>query len=122
MRTLPRNRRVHGSCFPFRPTPNDGQIFLRDALFLHEQTKLARGCGGLGDKHDAARFPIQSIHDRDLPAVGDFEGEQMSQFAPERARAVGFARMNEKQRRFIDHDVVVGFVDDARSLRGAPRR
>lgn len=75
MRTLPRERRLERNRFPFRPAPNDGEIFLRDPLFLHEQTETTRGCRIFGNEDEPAGFAIEPVDDGNLAAVGDLKRE-----------------------------------------------
>ena len=105
--SLPGQRSIHQFGIPFRPAPDDGEIFLRDALLLHQQTKTSRRGPVLRDQDESARFPIEPVHDRNLSAVRDFEGEQVFQFAPERGRIRRFRGMNEQKWRLVDDDEVV---------------
>src|ERR1043166_6100627 len=68
-------RRVDSFRFPIRPAPNDREIFFVQMSILHEQTKSTRCRGRFCDKDNAARFAIESIYDRNLSAIGDFERE-----------------------------------------------
>src|SRR5256885_15714688 len=49
-RALPQERCVNRGRFPFRPAPDKGEIFLRDLLFLHQQTEAACGPKAFGDE------------------------------------------------------------------------
>ena len=77
LRSLPQERRVDRRLFPIRPTPDDGEILLRNSLFLHRQTKMSSRGGVLRDKHQTARLAIEPVNDRNLPAVGNLEREQL---------------------------------------------
>ena len=109
---LPGERRIHRGGIPFRPAPDDGEIFLRDALLLHHQTKTPRGGGVLRHEHEPAGFPVEPVHDRNLAAVRDLEGEQLFQFAPKCARAGRFGGMNEQEWRLLDDDEIVALRHD----------
>src|SRR5450432_539428 len=76
MRALPRERRVHGRGFPGRPAAHDGEVFLRNELSLHGETEATRGGGVLRDQDEAARLAVESVHDGNLPAIHELEGEQ----------------------------------------------
>src|SRR3954468_9460514 len=106
MRSLPREGGIDGGRFPIRPTPDEGEIFLRDLLPLHEQTKPPGRRGILRDQDQAAGFTIEPIDDGNLAAIRDLKGEQLLQFAPERARVRRFRGMNEEKRRLVDDDEV----------------
>jgi hypothetical protein len=110
--SLPRERRVDRDLSPFRPAPHDGKILLGDPLFLHGQTKTARGGGVFRDENQSARLAIEPVHNRNLPAVGNLEGEQLLQLAPERAHVTRLARMNEEERRFFNDDEVARLGND----------
>jgi hypothetical protein len=81
-------------------------------LLLHQQSEPARGRGGFCDQNQAARLAVESVHNRDLTTAGDFECKQLAQFFPQISRVIRLCRVNEKKRRFIDDDVIVGFIDD----------
>ena len=98
--------------FPFWPSPNDGEVFFAQPLLLHQQSEAARGRGGFCDQNQAARLAIKSVHDRDLTAAGDFECKKLAQFFPQISRLVRLCRVNQKKRRFIDDDIIFGFIDD----------
>src|SRR5437868_11171839 len=63
MRALSRERRIDGSRFPIGPAPDDGEIFLRDPLLLHEQTKASRGRSIFRHENQSARFAIEPVND-----------------------------------------------------------
>jgi hypothetical protein len=98
--------------FPFRPAPNNGEVLFAQQLLLHQQSEPACGRGGFCDQNQAARLAVEPVHNRDLTAAGDFECQKLAQFFPQIARLVRLCRVNEKKRRFIDDDVIVGFIDD----------
>ena len=50
--------RVDDLRFPIRPAPNDREIFFVKALFLHEQSKPARGGRRFRDQDESAGFAI----------------------------------------------------------------
>jgi hypothetical protein len=81
-------------------------------LLLHQQSEPARGRGSFCDQNQAARLAVEPVHNRDLTAAGDFECKKLAQFLPEISRLIRLCRVNEKKRRFIDDDVIVGFIDD----------
>lgn len=114
---LPGERRFHRLGIPFRPSPNNCEIFLCDPLRLHHQTKTAGRAGALRHEHQPARFPVEPIDDRNLSTIRDLEGEQMSQFAPECARSSRFARMNEQERRLLHHDEILALRHDREVVR-----
>jgi hypothetical protein len=79
---------------------------------LHQQAESACFGRSFRHQHQAARFPIEAIHDRNLAAGGNLECEQFTQFAPKIWRAVWLCGVNKKKWRLIDDSVVVGFIDD----------
>lgn len=126
MEALPCERRVDRARLPFRPTPRDRQIFLRDPLLLHEQTETPGSSRVLCHQDQPARLAIQPVHDGNLPAVRDFEREKLFELAPKRPHAPRFRRMHEQKRRLIDNDEILPLGDNgkivsvvcARSIRG----
>ena len=112
MCTLPRERGVHGRDFPRRPAAHDREVFFLDKARLHGETEAARRAGILRDQDEAAGLAVEPVHDRDLSAIRQFEGEQFAQHRPERGGAVGLARMDEQERRLVDHEVICGLGDD----------
>ena len=117
MQTLPGKRGVYRFPVPSRPAPNNRQILLRDALFLHQQSKPARGSWRLRDEHESAGFAIEPIYYGNLSAVGDFKSQQTGQLAPKRSRTVRFRGMHQQQRRFLHYDVIFPFGNYAESGR-----
>lgn len=117
MRALPGERRVNGVRFPFRPAPDDREIFFSDPLFLHEQAKTARGGSVLRDQHQAAGLTIEPVDDGNLSAVRDLKSEELFQFAPERAGRAWLGRMHEQERRLFDDDEIVTLGDDREIMR-----
>src|SRR3954468_18228940 len=115
MRSLPPQRGIDGSRFPVGPTPDDGEIFLPDLLLLHEQTETSRRRGIFCDQNKTAGFTIEPVNDGYLAAVGELKGEQLFQFAPERARVRWLCGMHEEKRRLVDNDNVLAFRDDPES-------
>ena len=81
-------------------------------MLLHEQSVAAGSRGGFRDKNQAARFPVESVYDRNLTTAGNFECQQLAQFLPQRSRVIWLGRMNEKKRRLLDDDVVIRLIDD----------
>ena len=74
---LPRHRRIYRRIVPLRPSPNNREVFLRDPMFLHQQSEAARGCGIFRNENKSAGFAIQAIDDGDLAAVRDFKSEKL---------------------------------------------
>ena len=68
-------RRVDGVVLPFRPAPNDREIFLVQSLLLHKQSEPARGRRGFRYQNQAAGLAVEPIHNRNLTAAGDLERE-----------------------------------------------
>jgi len=112
MCALPCQGRVDRGRFPLGPTPDNGEIFLRDPLLLHEQTKASRRRRIFRDENEPAGFAIESIYDGDLATIRDLVGEELFQFSPKGPSVGGFRRMNEQKRRLIDDNEIVGFRDD----------
>jgi hypothetical protein len=116
MNSLPGERRIHHRGIPFRPAPDDGKIFLCDALLLHHQAKAPRRGGVLRHEHEAAGFPIEPVHDRNLSAIRDLEGEQLFQFSPECARPSWLGGMNEQEWRLLDDNEIIAFRRDGEAV------
>src|ERR1051326_2437888 len=93
MFSLSIKRRIDRFRFPVRPAPNNREIFFVQMSILHEQTKPAGSRGSFGNKDNSARFAIESIHDRNLSSIGDFEREQLPQLFPKCWALIGFRRM-----------------------------
>jgi hypothetical protein len=108
MGSLPGQRRIDRICLPFRPAPDNGEIFLGDALFLHQQTKPPGGSGIFRYQDEPAGLAIEAINNRNLSAVLDLEREKLFQFAPKGPHVTGFGGMNEKKGRFFNDHKVVG--------------
>ena len=62
---------------PFRPSPDDGEVFLRDPLLLHEKPKTARGGRVLRYEDQAAGLAIEPINDRNLTAVRNLKSQEL---------------------------------------------
>lgn len=77
VRALPAQRRIDRSRFPFRPSPDNGEIFFCDALLLHEQPETSGRLSIFRYEHEPARFAIEPVYNRNLTAVRDLESEQM---------------------------------------------
>ena len=75
MFTLSIQRRVDDLALPLWPAPDDGQIFLVQLLALHRQTEPAGGGRIFRHQDKPARFAVETVHNRDLSAVGNFKGE-----------------------------------------------
>src|SRR5206468_4138522 len=84
------------------------EIFLRDALLLHQQPKPPSGPGVLRYQHQPTRLPIEPVNDRNLTAVRDLEREHLFQLAPERPRTARLRRVNQKKGRLLDHQEILG--------------
>ena len=82
MLSLSIERRIDYCRLPFRPAPNNGEIFFVNALLLHQQPESPGGRGRFGDEHEPAGFAVQPVDDRDLSAVCDFEGQQFAELFP----------------------------------------
>ena len=78
MFTLTIQRSVDDFVLPFRPAPNDCNVFFAHPVPLHQEPKIARRRGGLCNQYQSARFAVESVHDRNLSAAGDFECEQLT--------------------------------------------
>lgn len=115
MRALPGERRIDQARFPFRPAPDQREVFFRDPLLLHEQPETASGRRVLRDENEPARLAIESVHDRDLAAVGDLKREELFQLAPERPGAARFRGMDQQERRLFHHDEIFSFRDNGES-------
>ena len=115
-------RRIDNFGFPIRPAPNDREIFFVETMFLHEQSESARSGRGFRDQNKTARFAIQPIHNGDLSAICDLERKQFAQFFPKCRALVGFGWMGQKKRGLIDHDVIVGFIDNSEARRSSLAR
>jgi hypothetical protein len=117
MNSLASERRVDRFAIPLRPAPDDREILLGNALFLHQQTKTPRRSCVLRHEDQPARFAVESIDDRNLSAIRDLECEQVFQFAPEGARAVRFGGMNEQEGRLFDDEEIIALRDDREVVR-----
>ena len=109
---LPDEWRIHRFRFPFRPSPHDREIFSPDPLLLHHQAEVAGGARVLRHEHKAARFAIEPVHDRDLSAIRDFEGEEILQFAPKCAHRARLGGMDQQEWRLVDYEKIFPLRDD----------
>jgi len=112
MLSLPVQRRIDRACFPGWPAPHDREIFLLEPVLLHEQPKFSGRGRSFGHEHKPARFPVETVDDGDLAAVGYFEGEQLAQFIPQGGLAIRPGRMDEEERRLVYDDVVLCLVNN----------
>jgi hypothetical protein len=112
---------VNDLVLPFRPAPNDGKIFFAKLMSLHQEPEIARSRGGFCDQHESAGFSVESVYDRNLSAAGDFECEQITQLFPESRRVARLCGVNQKKRRLINDDVVIGLIDDFKVKRWSNR-
>ena len=103
---------INDCAFPLGPTPDNGQIFLLYLSPLHYQPEPARDIGFLRHQDQAAGLPIEPVHNGYLPAGGNFEREESAQFLPQSSRAIRFRGMNQEKGGFIDHSIIVGFIND----------
>ena len=108
---LANNWRIDSFAIPLGPAPDDGVIFFGNLVRLHRQPELACRSGRFRDQHDAARFPIETIDDRNLSAICDFERKQLAQFRPERPSTVWLAWVDQQLSRFIDNDIIVRLIN-----------
>ena len=109
---LPIHRHIDNFRFPFRPAPNDREIFLVQSLLLHEQSEPARGHRCFRHKNQAARLAIKAVYNRNLTAIRNFKRQQLAKFVPKRRLNVWFGRMRKKKWRFIDDKIVIRFIDN----------
>src|SRR5450755_398168 len=116
--SLSGERRIHRFGIPFRPAPDDRDIFFSDALLLHHHAKAPGRGRVLRHEHQPAGFAVEPVDDRNLSAVRDLEGKQMFQFAPECARASWFGGMNEQEWRLLDDDEIIALRDYREVVRG----
>ncbi len=72
----------------------------------------ARRLRVLCHEQNSARFAIEAIYQRDLPADGKFVSQQAAQFVPERPRTARLGRMRQQACRLIHSQKVFGFVKD----------
>jgi hypothetical protein len=105
-------RSVDDLVFPLRPAANDCKIFFAKLMSLHQKPKIARSSRGFCDQHETAGFAVEPVHDRNLPATGDLEREQVAQLFPESRRNAWLCRVNKKKRRLVDDDIVIGLIDN----------
>jgi hypothetical protein len=105
-------RGINDLVLPFRPAPNDCAILFAKPMSLHHEPKISRSRRGFCNQNQSAGFPVESVHNRNLSAAGDIECEQVTQLFPESWRIAGLCRMNQKKRRLVDDDVVIGLIDD----------
>ena len=63
LRALAKQGSIDNFRLPARPAPDDGEIFLVDALLLHEQTKSSRGGSCFCNEDKSAGLAVQSIDD-----------------------------------------------------------
>src|SRR3979490_3240162 len=75
VRSLSGQRRIDRIRFPFRPSPDDGEIFLGDPLLLHQQTKPPGRRGIFRYQDEPAGLAIEAVNNRNLSAVLDLERE-----------------------------------------------
>ena len=73
-------RRIDNLRCPFRPAPNDREIFLVKSLLLNEQSKPARGRRCFRHKNQAARLAIKAVYNRNLTAIRNFKRQQLAKF------------------------------------------
>jgi hypothetical protein len=109
--SLSGERRIHRFRIPFRPAPDNCEIFFSDALLLHHYAKTSRRGRGLRHQHQSARFPVEPIDYRNLPTIRNLEGEQMFQFAPECPRPSRSGGMNKQEWWLLDNNEIIALPD-----------
>jgi len=63
MSALTFQRSIDDFVLPFRPAPNNRNIFFAQLVSLHQQTKIAGGRGSLCDQHQSAGLSVEPVHD-----------------------------------------------------------
>ena len=117
MNPLASERGVDCFAIPVRPAPDDREVFLGNALLLHQQAKTPRRSPVLCYEDQPTRFAVESIDDRNLAALRNLEREQLFQFVPESARVARFRRMNEQEGRLFDDNEIIAFRDNGEIVR-----
>jgi hypothetical protein len=103
---------VDGEVVRGGPAPDEGEVLFLDAGALHEHAEVAGGGLGFGDEGEAAGFAIEAVDDGDLAAVGELEGEEVTEEMPEGGGVGGFAGVNLEEGGLVDDDPVGGLGDD----------
>ena len=104
---LPDDRRINCGFFPFRPTSHDREVFLADGATLHGQAEIPRALAGQREQNESARLPVKARDNRDLPAVGQLVGQQLTQPVPQSRCAIRSRGMREQTGRFVHHDPII---------------
>lgn len=96
------------------PAVDEGVVNLGELPAHHGFAEGAGGVAVFGDKHETARFAVEPVDDGELGAVDNFVGQQVVQAIQQGGRAAGLGGVDLQARGFVDDDVVIGFVDDAK--------
>ena len=75
---LPQNRGVNSPLFLLGPTKGDRMITLLYMMRLHLAAEGASCVPGFCNQCESARFPVQSVDDRDAHAVDSFVGKEVA--------------------------------------------
>ena len=115
----PAGRAAHPPCgIPFRPAPARWRDILSryrcSCIIRPNRRAVARI---FRHEHEPAGFPVEPVHDRNLSAIRDLEGEQLAQVRPKASAFRRFGRMNEQERRLLDDDEIVRLRHNAKFRR-----
>ena len=108
----PHNWTFNHFFIPFGPAKNQGHILLADPAPLHGHPRRTGGLRALGYEHDAARFAINAVHERNLPARRKFVSKQFAQSLPQCSRSSRLCWMDQKTCRLVHREEILRFIQD----------
>ena len=108
----PKNRTINHFLIPFGPVKNQGYILLADPTPLHGHPCRTGGWRVFGHEQDTARFAVNAIHERNLPACRNFVSKQFAQSVPQCSRSAGLCWMDQKTCRLVYSQEILRFIKD----------
>jgi putative ABC transport system ATP-binding protein len=97
---------------PFGPAKNQGHILLADPATLHRHPRRTGGLRVLGHEQDTARFAVNAVHERNLPARRKFVSKQFAQSVPKCSRSARLCWMDQKTCRLVHSQEILRFIQD----------
>jgi ABC-type lipoprotein export system ATPase subunit len=108
----PHNWTLDHFLIPFGPAKNQGHILLADPTPLHGHPRRTGGLRVLGHEQDTARFAVNAVHERNLPARRKFVSKQFAQPVPQCPRSARLCWMDQKTCRLVHSQEILRFIQD----------
>ena len=95
-----------------RPAGGDGEVGLGDFSLLHGEACESCGEGGFGYEHNPAGFAVETVDQRRLSSIGEFEAQKLAEPIKEGARTIRLGRVDEESGRLVDGEKIRGFPEN----------